>query len=66
MPKQIRYAIKQKLTSVQIETQKAMDKVTEVGAMFEKEHPDLYEILCAIAQGYAALKEAVENFSNGI
>ena len=66
MPKQFRYAIKQKLTSVTVELQKAMDKTTEVGVLFKDTHPEYYDGFSAIVQGIMQLKEAVENMSDAI
>jgi hypothetical protein len=66
MPKQLRYAIKQKLESVMVEMQKAADKTTEVGVIFKDEHPEYYDGFAAIVQGQLGLKEAVQNLSDAI
>lgn len=66
MPKQFRWAIKQKLTSAIVEMQKAMDKVTEVGVLFEKDHPEHYEAFSAIVAGLSGLKDATQNMSDTI
>lgn len=64
MPSSFRQNIKQKLTSVQIEIKKAMDKVTEVGLLYENDHPDYYEAYCGIVAGLEQIRQAVENMSN--
>lgn len=66
MPKQMRYAIKQKLTSAIVEQQKAADKLTEVGLLFEKDHPDIYQTFCDIIAAQVQLKEMVQQVSNDI
>lgn len=66
MPNSFRQNMKQKLTSVQIEIQKAMDKTTEVGLLFEKDHPDYFEGFCQIVAGLSQIKEAVEKMSDAI
>jgi soluble cytochrome b562 len=66
MPSNFRQNIKQKLSSVQIEIQKAMDKTTEVGILFEKDHPDYYEGFCQIVAGLDQLRDAVSKMSDAI
>lgn len=66
MPKQFRWALKQKLMSVMIEMQKAADKLTEVAVLFKDEHPEYYEAFSAIITSELGLKEAVQNMSDAI
>lgn len=64
MPKQIRYAIKQKLQGAINELQKAADKLTEVGSLYEKDHPEYYDAYCGLITGVSQIKEAVQNMSD--
>lgn len=60
MPKQIRWAIRQSLTSVMNYLTKAILTLTSVGKMYETDHPDYYEAYCEIAAGLQQIKDAVQ------
>jgi len=66
MPKQKRYEVKQKLTSVLNELGRAEDKLVEVGSQFRDHESGYYKQFGALVNGLDILSQAVTRIRDGL
>lgn len=66
MPSNTRQQVKQSMQSVQNELTKAGQKLSEVGKLYETDHPDYYEAFCTLFAGICQLHDGVKELSDAI
>lgn len=66
MPKQQRYAIKQKLDTIVIELERAQGKIAEVAEPYEQEHPDYYNVFQQAGYGLMTVIQIIREISKEI
>ncbi len=66
MPRQTRWAVKQKLDGVEGNLKTAQDKLSALGSMYHEQHPTHYEILCAMVSSLEQIREVIVKFREGV
>ena len=59
MPKQKRWAVKQKLNTTLFELDKVENKIAEVGVLYKEFHPDIYEKFSTVLAAVDSLKGTI-------
>jgi hypothetical protein len=66
MPRQTRWAIKQKLDTVLKELERIENKLVEVGILYKELHPEIYEKYALVLAGVSAFKDSIKSLRDEV